>query len=300
MDLIKKIEVSGTNKNLRIVNYLLSIREEFDDISVTRNYLKKLISMRCINLDGRYAHSSDFVKAGQIIEIYEPYKAKHKVFEFKIPVIYEDKYLAIINKPAGLPVSANLFRTVENALPYNLKPNQSHDALHRMRAVHRLDSLTSGLLIIAKTRTARIALGEMLAQHDIQKTYQAIVIGNTPQSGVYDSPIDGKEAITLYNKILSSPCLTCKWVTLLELKLKTGRTHQLRIHLSKAGYPILGDKLYKSHYVFRGKGLFLCAKRLDFQHPITKQNLSFEIELPAKFQNYINREKKRYDLFNNQ
>ena len=212
-----------------------------------------------------------------------------------IKIVFEDEHLAVINKPAGIVVSGNKFRTIENALLHNLQTSSQPDALTSPRPVHRLDALTSGLLLIAKTRSVRRILGEMLSSKNISKLYRTIVIGKTPEKGSVNSPVNGQQAITEYSLLKNVHSLKCGWISFLELKPLTGRTHQLRIHLSGLGFPILGDKLYgQKETLFLGKGLFLSAVGLKFQHPVTKKILELCIKEPNKFRIHLEREERRY------
>ena len=244
-------------------------------------------------LDGETVSTALIVRPGQKIEYYKTDQKPLKIYNLKISVIYEDDYLAILNKPAGIVVSGNRFRTVENALLHNIKVSSQPDALHLPRPVHRLDALTSGLLLIAKTRSVRQKLGEMFSAKKIAKTYQAIVLGKVKKNGMINKPIEGRSAVTEFKILKHVPSLKCDWLSLLELRPLTGRTHQLRIHLAEMGHPILGDKLYgPEKLLFKGKGLFLCATELRLNHPVSQKNLHFKIEVPAKFSLHLEREEK--------
>ena len=165
-------------------------------------------------------------------------------------------------------------------------------------STHRLDSPTSGLVIIAKTKLCLKLLGEMFKNHQIQKKYIAIAMGKCDSEGVFNSKIDGKESITKYRLLKFSRSLKCDYLTLLELSPLSGRTHQIRKHLSENGSPILGDTLYSENTIHK-KGLFLFAKSLEFQHPITYQQLKIELDIPAKFLKRMQRENKMWEKVNN-
>lgn len=222
-----------------------------------------------------------------------------KVFPLKLEVIFEDDYLAIINKPAGISVSGNQYKTIVNALGFNLKQSQQKDALNWPLPVHRLDNQTSGLLIIAKTIMARIELGKAFENKQIQKRYHAVVIGKTPTSGSINHKVGEKEALSDYKTLQTVQSLKSGYLSLLELTPQTGRTHQLRIHCAKAlGTPILGDKIYgDSNLILKHKGLFLCAVALDFVHPLTKEELKIEIATPYKFIKRLENEQRRFDNY---
>lgn len=212
-------------------------------------------------------------------------------------VIYEDEYIAVVNKPPGISVSGNEFRTIENALLFNIRLSKEEDALIKPKPVHRLDNQTSGLLLIAKTHTARVNLGNQFEKKQVRKKYTAVVTGKTPKEGEIDIPVNNKKACTLFKLIITEASLRFEYLSLIELIPITGRTHQLRIHCYKTGFPILGDNLYKNeNFILKGKGLFLCSTQIDFLHPNTKEKLIFKIPYPTKFDKIIEREKRRYEL----
>ena len=221
-----------------------------------------------------------------------------KTYRLKLEIIYEDEDLAIIIKPAGISVSGNQYKTIQNALMYNLTPSTKPDHLDWPLPVHRLDNQTAGLLLIAKTRTARIRLGQAFEQQKIDKVYHAVVIGEIPKSGIINLPIENKQAISQYKKLLDVPSLKNQTLSLIELYPKTGRTHQLRIHCALIDHPILGDKLYgKEGLILKAKGLFLSAVKLTFEHPISGLSQTFSIPTPKKFITRLMNEKRRFERF---
>jgi len=242
------------------------------------------------------ADTGKWVQAGQVIQLMEPERKPVKVFELHLPILFEDEYMAVIDKPAGIVVSGNQYRTIQNALPYNLSISKVEDALPCPMPAHRLDHATSGLLLIAKTRKARVVLGTQFEDKQIKKKYQAIVIGQTPVSGAIDFPIDGKITHTRFEKNQIVRSLKNDYLTLLDLYPTTGRTHRLRIHLANSGWPILGDKLYgQEGMILKNKGLFLTAVGLSFPHPITEDLISITKDAPAKFGLLLDREQRRWD-----
>lgn len=264
----------------------------------SRKSVKKAIKQGAIYIDGRKGYTGDWVVPNQKIELVDLDKPVEKVFELDMDVVWEDESLAIIRKPAGIPVSGNQFRTVENALLHNITMSTAVDALKRPRAVHRLDAPTSGLLLIAKTKTARIHLGRQFEKRVVQKQYQAIVIGKLSNSGIITNPIEGKEAESHYRVIRVVKSLKNKNLSLVDLYPKTGRTHQLRIHLSGLDCPILGDPLYgKEGLILKHKGLFLSAVGLEFKHPLTEEYMSIKIDTPYKFNALMDREQRRYTTY---
>ncbi len=250
----------------------------------SRKSVKKAIDRGYMLIDGVAGTTGTWVYSGQTIDLLEPAPVPGKIFPCVLEVYYEDDYLAVVGKPAGLVVSGNRYRSVENALPYNLTTSTAADALARPRPVHRLDGPTAGLLIVAKTATAHQLLGEAFAQRQIEKTYQAIAVGHTPDEARLDTPIDGKPALSELRTLHRVQTRRQEWLSLVELVPHTGRTHQLRIHLAEQGTPILGDKEYGiAGQVLRGKGLFLCATSLEFMHPIRQVPLVLVHPLPGKF-----------------
>ncbi len=265
----------------------------------SRKGIKKAIAREEIIVDGEKTTTGLWVKPGQKIELLASNVNPPKAYHLKLKVVYEDEYLAVIDKPAGIPVSGNQFRTIQNALIGNIKDSQEEDALPWPKPVHRLDSPTSGLLLIAKTAAALVKLGQQFEQKEIQKKYNAIVIGKLSNNGTIDAEIEGLKSLTEYKLIISVPSLRNKHLSLVELFPKTGRTHQLRIHLSQLGFPILGDKIYgKEGEVLKGKGLFLSAVELIFIHPTTQMPLTIELPLPNKFNTTLEREKTRWEKYN--
>ena len=157
--------------------------------------------------------------------------------------------------------------------------------------------MTSGLLLIAKTRSAQINLGRQFEAQQISKTYVALVKGKLEGEGIVDISIHHQHAKTLYKSVRVEKSLSYADVSMVELQPKTGRTHQLRIHMAEIGHPIVGDTIYDSERVLKGKGLFLIAFKVSFFHPITRLNQTFEISLPSKFDAFLKREKRRWNKF---
>ncbi len=199
-------------------------------------------------------------------------------------VLFEDEYLAVIHKPAGILVSGNAFQTIANALPQNLKQSTLSDATIP-QPVHRLDYGTTGVLLVGKTASSIRALNKLFEDKQIQKTYYAITIGKMQnREGVINSEIDEKEAQSNYKVIESVISQRFEFLNLVKLEPKTGRRHQLRIHLSSIGNPILGDREYGiENLILNGKGIYLHAYSLEFVHPFTSETIFIEDELPKKF-----------------
>lgn len=236
---------------------------------------------------------------GQVIDLLETPLSQPKIFELPLEILFEDEQMAAIHKPAGFSVSGNAYKTIYNALPFNLEKSTEPDALPWPTPVHRLDNQTSGILLVAKTKTAQIALGNQFENHTIQKKYSAVAIGQVLANGKINTPIDDKIAETDFEVVTVVNSLRFAHLSLLNLFPKTGRTHQIRIHLESIGHPIFGDKLYVDEKMLhRGKGLFLCAQEILLQHPKTSQEINLKIEIPHKFESLLLREQRRWENYN--
>ncbi|BAO74429.1 ribosomal large subunit pseudouridine synthase D [Winogradskyella sp. PG-2] len=202
---------------------------------------------------------------------------------FPLTILFEDNYLALIHKPAGILVSGNRFKTIVNALPQNLKPSSLNDAT-KPQPVHRLDYATTGLLLVGKTSSSIRALNQLFENKSISKTYLAVTIGEMDDEGKIKLAIDGKPSQSYYKVLESVASKRFSKLNLVELDPKTGRRHQLRKHLSSIGNPILGDKDYGiTDLILNGKGLYLHAYTLGFVHPITNKKMHILDAIPKRF-----------------
>jgi RluA family pseudouridine synthase len=261
----------------------------------TKSAVKKAIKKGQILVNQQPGQTAIILSPGDEVSWIKPLTKHQRIFPLKLEVVYEDDYLAVIHKPAGVIVSGNRFRCIENALPGNLKASAQADALPAPLAIHRLDGLTSGLLITAKTYGAHRSMGAQMQARTIQKEYTALVMGDPVPEGEWHTPIEGKAALTRYEVLQSWPSLRSGHLSLLRLYPATGRTHQLRIHLSQAGFPILGDALYGPEgQVLKHKGLFLCATGLKFVHPVKGEVLELTIDAPPKFRTFPAAEERRF------
>lgn len=252
--------------------------------------IKKAIKRGEIRVNGKVGATGIWVVEGQQIDLLESEKPLPKVFPLALSIVYEDEHLAVIVKPAGIPVSGNYFKTIQNALAFNLTPSNATDALQIPRPVHRLDSPTSGVLLIAKTRIAQMDLGQQFERKTVLKTYHALCRGKILANGTISSPIDGKPAKSHFTILKTVFFLKKEPLHLVELQPLTGRTHQLRRHLASVACPIVGDKLYGvAGQIVKGKGLFLCAVGLRFEHPFSKKLVAFSIATPPKFLRILDR-----------
>ena len=220
----------------------------------------------------------------------------------KLDIIYQDKYIIVINKPKGMvvhPANGNPDGTLVNAIMAICKDSLSGIGGElRPGIVHRLDKDTSGLVIIAKNDKAHINLSEQIQAREVKKTYIALVRGIVKENeATINMPIgrstkdrkkmavtkDGKEAITHFKVIKRYA-----GYTLLELIIETGRTHQIRVHLSQIGYPIIGDIVYSNgKNPFNVEGQMLHAAKLKFKHPVNEEEIEVQAPLPEYFKNVL-------------
>lgn len=290
MIILEKHIVPEGEYHIRLQEYAGSVFEKLQ----SRSAVKKYIAKNCILMDGEIAATGNWIKAGQLIALIASETNPKKVFQLQLEVLYEDDYFAAVNKPAGFPTNGNYYKTIENALPYNLKTFAKNDALNFPKPVHRLDNPTSGILLIAKTKSAQINLINQFEAKNIQKEYHAVVAGKLPESGIINTDINTQKALTEFITITQVQALQNEHLTLVKLFPKTGRTHQLRIHLSELGFPIVGDNLYAPNNVMMHKGLFLAATNIVLFHPNTNEPLTISTAIPNKFNSYLTREHKRF------
>jgi len=289
---------------VRLDSYVASVS------GLSRSAAAKLIEDGAVTVDGKVCEKRRLLKQGEKIELILPEPEECEALPEDIPldIVYEDSDLLVINKPKGMvvhPAPGNYTGTLVNALLYHCRGSLSGiGGVMRPGIVHRIDKDTSGLLVVAKNDAAHKALSEELSYHGIEREYHALVNGGFKElQGTVDLPIgrhpadrkkmavirDGihtaREAVTHYEVLSSFGA-----VSYLRLKLETGRTHQIRVHMSHLGHPLLGDTVYgggKTPFEKRHASLLsgqaLHAKRLTFTHPTTKERMSFECELPEEF-----------------
>ena len=283
-----------------------ALTSEIFDIS--RSAAAKLIEDGTLTVNSKKQQKKYPVKSGDVIELELPECVECEAEPENIPlnIVYEDEWIIVINKPSGMvvhPAPGNYTGTLVNALLYHCKDSLSGiGGVIRPGIVHRIDKDTSGLLVCAKCDEAHMALSEELSHHGITREYQALVSGGfSSDEGTVDLPIgrhpadrkkmavirDGtaREAITHYKVIARYG-----QITHLALELETGRTHQIRVHMSHIGHALLGDPVYsktKTRFEQLHPALFdgqaLHAKKLTLTHPKTKERMTFECELPENF-----------------
>jgi 23S rRNA pseudouridine1911/1915/1917 synthase len=286
----------------------LYLSNELDEIS--RTYIQKLIKENLVKVNGVHKKSSYLVKEGDTIKVELPEPKKLEIIPENIPldIVYEDKDLAVINKPQGMvvhPAPGNYSSTLVNALLYHMDSLSSINGIIRPGIVHRLDKDTSGLLLIAKNDFTHRQLSNQLKERYIHREYIAIVHGILHNdSGRIDAPIGrdprNRKKMTVISKN-SKEAITNYWVldrfskyTFAKVRLETGRTHQIRVHFSYINHPIVGDPLYSS-----GKNEFnldkqlLHARKIGFVHPRTKEHMEFECDIPEPFKGIVDKLSKR-------
>ena len=291
--------------------------------TLSRTRIKNLILNKKLKLNGKVINSpSHKVLNGDKInlEIPEPKKASIKSFDFKLNIIYEDDNLLVLNKPAGIimhPGAGNYDNTIVNALMHYCKGNLSNigDEL-RPGIVHRIDKDTSGLVVIAKNNETHENLSDQFNKHSIKRIYQLLIWGKLrPQTGTIKTLIKrstknrqlmevgstkGKVAITNYKTLEVFENNKTPTLSLVECKLETGRTHQIRVHMSYKGNNILGDKKYKKKFkkfknidsklenlLLKLDRQFLHAKTLGFTHPVNGKKIEFSSFLPQELENIL-------------
>jgi len=250
----------------------------------TKSALKKALKKGYITVNGFIASTATIINGGERIVLTIPEDpTPNKRLILPLKVWFEDEHLAAIHKPAGIEVSGNKFKTITNALPQSLKPSSLPDAT-TPQPVHRLDFATTGIVLVGKTHSSIRVLNNMFEEKIISKTYYAVAIGKMKPRGTINSDIDGKLSHSDYKVVEAVPSKRFGTLNLVELSPKTGRRHQLRKHLYSLGNPILGDKEYcLEDLILKGKGLYLHAHVLDFEHPFTNEIIRITDELPEKF-----------------
>ncbi len=285
------------DSNDRIDKYLSS------NTDYSREYISKMIKDGFVTVNGEKVKPSYKLEENDEIFLDDSYKEEKediKAEDIKFEILYEDEYLMVINKPSGLvvhPGNGNKDHTLVNALMYHNKELSDLGGEERPGIVHRIDKDTSGIMLVAKTNKAHELLSDDFKHKRVKRTYIALIKGVFPhQSATIDAPIgrdknnrlkmcvtadNSKNAVT-HLKVIKR----YKNYTLVSLVLDTGRTHQIRVHMSYIGYPIYNDPVY-TNLDATEFGQFLHSSEVDFIHPITKEHLHFDAPLPDEFQSFI-------------
>ncbi|MGN0641664.1 MAG: RluA family pseudouridine synthase [Huintestinicola sp.] len=287
---------AGEEHNGLRIDKLISMQES---AGISRSMAVKLIADGLVTVNGKNVSKSCVITEGDEISVLIPEPETLDVLPENIPleIIYEDDDLLVVNKPKGMvvhPAAGNYTGTLVNALMYHCGSRLSSiNGVIRPGIVHRIDKNTSGLLMVAKNDRAHVFLAEQIKEHSFTREYEAIVCGRLKdREGEIDAPIgrhpvdrkkmavtekNSKNAVTFYTVIEEFPQYTH-----VRLRLKTGRTHQIRVHMSYIGHPVLGDDVYGKP--FGGlEGQCLHAKKIGFVHPTTYEYMEFDSELPQYF-----------------
>jgi len=291
MFVLKEHMVQDAHSGSMLMDCVLKIFPEFP----TRSSIKKAIKRGEILVNEKHESSGYRIQTGQVISIIDMENKPPKPLDLPLDIIFEDEHIAVINKPAGIEVSGNKYYSIQNALVSNISKSVEPDALAWAKPVHRLDYPTSGLLLIAKTRSALVSLGKQFENRLVKKRYRALVSGRLDEPGTIETDVNEQNALTSFNPLYYIRSLKTQWITEVDLFPRTGRKHQLRIHMASIGNPVVGEKNYGSGPVLKGKGLFLASVELTFNHPKTKQEITIELDPPTKFKIFMEKEQNRWD-----
>ena len=293
------VQEKDVGKRLDI--FLLEKMPEF-----SRSHIKNIVEKGLVKINEKQINKAGFLLKNGVtvdVEILKPQEISTQAEDVDFEIVYQDKDLAVINKPQGLvvhPCSSTKSGTLVNGLLSKIKDLSGINGELRPGIVHRLDKDTSGLLVIAKNDFSHIDLAEQIKNKTCHRNYLALLDGNLKDDeGHIETYIkrdpkdrkkmsvqkDGRIAITDY-KVLQRFSKTC----LVEFRLYTGRTHQIRVHAKHLGHPVVGDKVYGKE-VKGLEGQLLHAYKLSFVHPRTKKEMTFEAPLPDCFEEYLNKQK---------
>lgn len=301
-----QIEVTSEYENRRIDAFISEASEE----KISRSAVQNLCESGAVLYNGIAAAKNLKVKAGGIVSYTLPEPVKLDAFPENIPVsiVYEDEHLLVVDKPQGMvvhPAAGNLSGTLVNALLFHCDGKLSSiNGVIRPGIVHRIDKDTSGLLVVAKNDRAHEGLSEQFAEHSIDRFYMAVVHGNIKDdNGRIEAPLgrnpNDRKKMCVTNKNARFAATNYEVLqrfskfTFLKLKLETGRTHQIRVHMAYIGNPVAGDPVYvPAKGVKELNGQCLHAAVLGFIHPITGEHLLFESPLPKYFSQFLEKLKR--------
>ncbi len=294
-----ELTILSDKENERIDVYVSGMLKD-----MSRSSVQKLIADGNITVNDKIIKSNYKIRLNDSIRIIlpEPEVLDVAAEDIPIDIVYEDDDLAVINKSQGMvvhPAPGHYSGTLVNGLMYHLKNLSSINGVMRPGIVHRLDMNTSGLMLVAKNDKSHNFLAKCLMEHSINRIYYALVEGNIKDdSGIIDAPLgrsekDRKKRTVTYKN--SKNAVTNFWVverykkfTLIKLKLETGRTHQIRVHMKYIGHPVVGDDVYGSKInKFGLRGQLLHSKSVGFVHPTTGEYMEFESNLPEYFQKVL-------------
>ena len=294
--MIENLEIFGDGENR--LDKLIS-----DNSELSRSAAAKLIERGLVTVNGKSADKKTVLKTGEIAFVKIPEPEVQDILPEDIPldIVYEDADLLVVNKPKGMvvhPAAGHFSGTLVNALMYHCKDSLSGiNGEIRPGIVHRIDKDTSGLLIVAKNDFAHIGLSEQIKAHSFTREYQTVVCGSIKQDGTVNAPIgrhktdrkkmcvtaeNSREAITHYTVLRNFAGYTH-----LCVRLETGRTHQIRVHLSYIGHAVAGDEVYGNGKPKWLGGQCLHAKKIGFVHPRTGEYLEFDSDLPDYFKKFL-------------
>ena len=298
---MEQILLKVEENNIRIDKFLSDKLEH-----MTRSRIQKLIDYGCVKISGENIKANYKVKLGDEIEIVIPDAQDTEAVAEDIPldIVYEDDCMLVVNKPQGMvvhPAAGNYSGTLVNALLHYCPDTLSGiNGEKRPGILHRIDKDTSGLLLVAKNDLAHQSLSEQIKAHSLTREYRALVHGNIKaDEGTINAPIgrhpvdrkkmtitqkNSKEAITHY-RVLER----FKGYTFISCRLETGRTHQIRVHMSSGGHSIVGDKTYGIKDKFNLSGQLLHACRVGFIHPVSGEYMEFMRDIPEHFEKVIDK-----------
>jgi len=280
-----------------------------ENSELSRSHVQKLLAVGMVRVNSMPAKASYRLKQGDSVVLRVPTPVEPVVMQEPIPldVYYEDADVIVVNKPRGMvthPAAGNYSGTLVNALLYHCRDLSGINGVMRPGIVHRLDKDTSGLLMVAKNDFAHLELARQLGERKVERRYQALVNGTFKERcGTVDvpigrhprdrlrmavSPVAGRPAVTHYTVLESHDGFS-----LVELKLETGRTHQIRVHMAYMGHSLAGDPKYgQGKNKFNLTGQFLHAARLGFSHPKNGERMTFEAPLPTELQRVLDKWRK--------